>query len=1031
MPGPGKRLVLCLIVLTGTFGASVRLPQGWTPLSPGPAAASKTQRRPSAKPKPPVQDFGVSLRWHATHRLADGVIHRYRIPLKADELLHARVDQDVLKPDAIDLVVRLYGPDGGRLFEIDSPTRAAGSEEIILHADVPGAYRVEVDGLGGAGTYRIRVLSIRPANAADRINARAERLFYHAREMARKEGAAYRAAGEFLEAERLWRGLVKPKRQAEAFRRAGDVMLAAWDSRRALDLYRQALHFYQVTGNREFEAGALVSIGISSKLLGQGDQAEISYRKAADIADKYGYPDQRADALFNLGVLLRQRGDSWKALAALESALDLRRRLKPRNIEKELDCLLDIGVVFVSLGKYQTAVKYFSDAERLLGSNPAPRIRAPILTRLSELYRRSGDLPRALSYASRALSLRQTARDTRGEAVSLAGMGLIYDAMGDLPRAEDLQERALVVFHRLGDRQAEAIARVNLGFCRLERKDWRTALTHFEQSLLFSRQQQYVEGEMVALYGMARAHRARGNPIEALARGQEVLSLVESLDKQPLDEQLSSVYMRARQGSYDFLIDLLVDSPNAQAIARSFETSDRARWQRLLQSLSPAQRFAGTLRRADPATREARRQLENGLKQNEEVRLELERKGLSTSSAEREQVALMERLHTLDAQMSLGNPWSGSPGRPAAVSLREAQQLLDGDTIALEYHLGDERSFLWYLTRTSAEVFILPARATIEGKARRLYQLLAESQSSVNEAKAIPLARDLSDILLGKVAGRLGKSRLVVVPDGAIHLVPFQMLPDPNRAAERWRKDWPPPLLLTHVIDHLPSLSVLKAIRAGLARRKPAAGLLAVLAGPAFNDPEFSALPHSREEAEAILALVPPGRRSFRALGFEATRDLAMAGQLGNYQMLHFATHAMNHPEYPELSSIILSQVNREDRLRDGKLRLQDIQALDLPADLVVLSACKTALGKDIRGEGFMGLTQGFMYAGAARVVVSLWNVNDESTPAFMERFYRSILVDHKPPSEALAITQRWMSERSPWRSPYYWAGFQIHGEWR
>jgi CHAT domain-containing protein len=187
------------------------------------------------------------------------------------------------------------------------------------------------------------------------------------------------------------------------------------------------------------------------------------------------------------------------------------------------------------------------------------------------------------------------------------------------------------------------------------------------------------------------------------------------------------------------------------------------------------------------------------------------------------------------------------------------------------------------------------------------------------------------------------------------------MLPDPNRAAERWRKDWPPPLLLNHVIDHLPSLSVLEAIRAGLARRKPAAGLLAVLAGPAFKDPEFSALPHSREEAEAILSLVPPGRRSLRALGFEATRDLAMAGELGNYQMLHFATHAMNHPEYPELSSIVLSQVDREGRLRDGKLRLQDIQSLDLPADLVVLSACKTALGKDIRGEGFMGLTQGFM----------------------------------------------------------------------
>jgi CHAT domain-containing protein len=190
-------------------------------------------------------------------------------------------------------------------------------------------------------------------------------------------------------------------------------------------------------------------------------------------------------------------------------------------------------------------------------------------------------------------------------------------------------------------------------------------------------------------------------------------------------------------------------------------------------------------------------------------------------------------------------------------------------------------------------------------------------------------------------------------------------------------------------------------------------------------------LKYSREEAEAILALVPQGEKVLRAFRRDANRDLALSGELGKYRYLHFATHGNNRPEQPALSGIVLSQLDRQGRRRVGDLRLQDIKRLDLRAELVVLSACKTAIGAEIQGEGFVALPQGFMQAGAARVVVSLWDVKDESTAHLMGRFYKALLVEKQSPSQALRTAQLWMLHETKWKSPHFWAPFEIQGEWR
>ena len=174
-----------------------------------------------------------------------------------------------------------------------------------------------------------------------------------------------------------------------------------------------------------------------------------------------------------------------------------------------------------------------------------------------------------------------------------------------------------------------------------------------------------------------------------------------------------------------------------------------------------------------------------------------------------------------------------------------------------------------------------------------------------------------------------------------------------------------------------------------------------------------------------------PADQSLNALGFNATKEIVTSGRLAEFRIVHFATHGVLDTEQPNLSKIVLSQIDRQGERKDGFLRTHEIYNLSLPSDLVVLSACQTALGKEVRGEGLVGLTRGFMYAGAARVMVSLWNVNDESTAVLMERFYRGLFEQGLQPAAALRQAQIEMWREAQWSAPFHWAGFVIQGDWR
>jgi CHAT domain-containing protein len=248
-------------------------------------------------------------------------------------------------------------------------------------------------------------------------------------------------------------------------------------------------------------------------------------------------------------------------------------------------------------------------------------------------------------------------------------------------------------------------------------------------------------------------------------------------------------------------------------------------------------------------------------------------------------------------------------------------------------------------------------------------------------------------------------------------------------------------------IVYLPSASAVAVIRSGAADRPAATRTAAILADPVFRSddvrvanpvrsmstgepgaPSFDRLPASRKEAAAIAKLLPGAEVR---TDFTATRQFLFEPGLDQYRILHLATHSLLNSRHPEQSGVAFTLVDRRGRPVDGFLPLHEVVRLKLGADLVVLSACQTALGKEVLGEGLVGLARGFMLAGSTRVVASLWQVSDQATAEFMKGFYTAMVKEKLPASAALRVAQLEMRRQSRWVRPYYWAGFVLQGEWR
>ena len=431
-------------------------------------------------------------------------------------------------------------------------------------------------------------------------------------------------------------------------------------------------------------------------------------------------------------------------------------------------------------------------------------------------------------------------------------------------------------------------------------------------------------------------------------------------------------------------------------------------------------------------------------------------------AAEKESAALESEYKSIREKISSRYPAYDQITRPVAWNLQQIQQqvIADDQTLLLEYSLGEKTSYVWAVTSTTCATYELPGEATIGSAVSRVYESVKEPPS-VASAQLSDAAHVLTDLVLSPVANELRQHRrLIVVADASLNYVPFQVLPQPGSEE---------PLIAAHEIVNAPSATILGELQREASRRPLPTNVLAAFGDPAFvanynhttnikndhiatansledyrwqaalrdieptadlNDHlELRPLFYAREELANLRAIA--GDRSFIASGFAASRANLQATNLSSYAVLHFATHGILDPKRPDKSGLVLSTFTPDGKRLNGFVGLNDIYGLRAPVDLVVLSACRTGLGKDFQGEGLIGLTRGFMYAGASSVVASLWKVDDEATAELMKRFYSNLLERKMPPAAALREAQNSLRRDPEWSAPYYWAAFTLQGDYR
>jgi CHAT domain-containing protein/Tfp pilus assembly protein PilF len=866
-------------------------------------------------------------------------------------------------------------------------------------------------------------------------------------EVAYAKGNFSKSRSQFESARQLLSGNRKSKARTHLF--SGYIAGSIGQLEKAAQEISQAQALFQASGDNAGVGLARTAMGLFHAFKGEGDQAIRIHGDAISIFQVIGDRHSQAIALTALG-------QSYEARNALPEALD--------NYERALR-------LFEEIGGFDLV--------------------ANALLKVATVHRVKENFEQALSLYKRSLALSRAAKKTRTEALTLDDIAVVYDAQG---RTEEALKQYRIIqkfYEDSGDVRGQAVALNTYGGFLFRRDQTQRALELFSRALPLSERVGDAGTFLTTLYNLARAHLRLGSYKAAFSFIDRSIKRIEELRGSVGSPEARAVYFSAVRRHYELWADALMQlhraRPNEGHDAKALLVSDQSRARSLLDLLSES---TGDLRVGAAAELLERERELRGLILKQalyQMELSLNPKD-STEVAEvaNEISQLLAEYQEIQAQLRDQNPHVMPLHSFEPTSIEQIQtELRDSDTVLLQFALGDERSYLWAVTADSLRSYELPARKIIEDAARKVYALSTARQIPVETIKgdykayveaqdnALPeKASRLSEMLLGTVSEQLGNRKLLIVAEGALQSISFDALPTPGTQLtgpnnwDAYVNSW---LINTHEISFLPSISTLLAIRSAKHSLSSPDRTVAVIADPVFsgNDervrpgpitpivagaasepqPDGSAerdlrglsgvsrantlsrLTYSSAEADAISAAAPSGTTMI-AKGFAANRETAMSSRLGEYQIIHFATHGFLDSEHPELSGIVLTMVDPKGVRQNGLMPLHDIYSLQLSAELTVLSACQTALGKDISGEGLVGLTHSFMSAGSKSVVASLWKVDDRATADLMPRLYESLLQQGMSTGAALRAAKLKTMKEKQWRAPYFWAGFVLQGEY-
>jgi CHAT domain-containing protein len=782
--------------------------------------------------------------------------------------------------------------------------------------------------------------------------------------------------------------------------------------------------------------------------------AIAGFKRVLDLLPANGSDEDRAIALDNLGATQLFLGEAEEALRNFATALELARELA--DAQGEGRSLRRIGETYYTLGELDLAKQHLHQALPIAVRTNDGRGQEAALRILGNVAFVERDYSGALDLHRRALEVAASIWDRAQLQLSIAqdllALGRSEEALAAAGQAEEIATKT-------GSELLHAGVLNAIGRAKIQSADPSAATDALTRAAAIFADLGFRAEHAEALHGLTLAAQVAGQRELALRHGEAALRIAESLRAELAAPELRAFSAATRASYYETQIALLLSSgasgpaEDRERASAALEISERSRARMVADLLHEA---AVDLRHDfDPALRARQRTLLDelaGRRHQRDLLLALPAAERAPGEVERvvaDLASIENELNLLEIEMRRGSQRFAQLTAPDALTTTQMQSMLDANTVLLQYSLGADSSWLFAVTRDDVVAIELASRDAIEAAARRALAGL-ESRAADNATRAVAdrALADLGALVVEPAAAYLERRHLVLALDGALQYVPFAVLSVRGVDGSETR------LLESHEIVEIPSLTVLAL--AGQATPSNAPKTLAVFADPVLqpSDPrlgslrpmlasadhllaarssvgaELGRLLSSGYEAEAITALVADDGKML-ARGFAASRAAVLDTTLADYRYVHFATHGLVDSRYPGLSALVLSQFDEHGRAQDGFLRLNDIYNLRLNADVVVLSACETALGRDVRGEGLIGLTQGFLSAGARRLVASLWQVPDRATAELMTRFYGYLLNDGLRPAEALRQAQAWSAQQPRFRDPYFWGGFILVGDWR
>ena len=934
--------------------------------------------------------------------------------------MHLEASQQLL-----DLELLLESPGGRRLHHFDSPFGSDGPELLCFVAPKSGRYSLRVAPFGQQpGRYRVRRLETRNATVLDRLCQEGQQQFMAAEERRLRQAPPAELLEAYSAAQRTFADAKEIVLEGLALREMGGAASQLGLAEDARNSYRNALQHF-----RDGEQPALViqTLNFLGRLdLERGALAAAEERfqealaQARDSADKTG----EGTALNNLGRVAEERGDTFRALELYEKAVD-RYRLRGRGFE-EAQALRNLGYAHLLLGHARRARQILEGAIRQSRESDNDEAEAGSRINLGWCLLALGEVDPAIEQLERGKELHERAGRKKALAGVLDRLGTAYRRAGRQQEALKAYRVSLKIAAELENPRSRAPALANLGCFLSELGRHGVARDHLQEAIALFETLENPDGHAFALACRARLERGEGNWEAARRDFETALAIFDRM-------RTGARRWGGRFPSFapwidteEVYIDLLVEAArwkgDPHLLNQAFEISDASRARNFYEQVLEGD--LGFREAADPRFLSQEGRLQKMLVE-------------ATADAERERLRL--KLAALRARIRTGHHRFEEYLRPPRVAVGELQELLGPSTTLLSFELAEERSFVFRLTSEGLAVFELGPRQGIEDQAERAHHALRASHKTGGERQARLVAQRLAETLLAPVLAGVESKRLVLVGDGWLYYLPWAALPRPG--TDRYLSE-------DFEIVTLPAAGLLAPLRRRGIQRGAAETSVAAVADPVFSRddprlpsvsetcppsadaPDLPRLINSRREAEAAVAHAAPGQ-GLLALDFDSRRELFFDGSLEPFRILHLATHAVADEEVPERSALYFSAYSSTGCPRQSALYLQEIFTLTLPADLVVLSTCRSALGQRVRGEGLQGLTRGFFSAGAIRLLVSLWPVDDDATAELMVRFYEAHLGDGLPAAAALRRAQQELRHLPRWSAPYFWAGFQLQGDWQ